>query len=83
VFQQVPSDKVAERANLNEELNKRAAQGRGIPETIEIDPLEPEDGFANSGPLVSKEFTPASGWLLGTWNRSEKLPAPVRKTARR
>jgi hypothetical protein len=69
---QLSSRQVAERRNLDEELNARSEQGRGFPRTIEFDPLEPEGALADAGPLNMREFTSEEGWLIAAWNRQEK-----------
>ena len=65
------SRQVAERRNLEEELNARSAQGRGFPRTIEFDPLEPEGALAEAGPLDMTEFASQEGWLRVAWNRHQ------------
>jgi hypothetical protein len=66
------SRQVAERRNLEEELNERSEQGRGFPRSIEFDPLEPEGALAEAGPLNLTQFTSQDGWLLAAWNRQQK-----------
>lgn len=63
------SRQVAERRNLEEELNERSAQGRGFPQTIEFEPLEPEGALAEAGPLDATECVSDNGWLTLAWNR--------------
>jgi hypothetical protein len=71
---QLSSRQVAERANLEKELNARSAQGRGFPKSFELEPLEPEN-LADAGPLVFNQFDSASGWLIVAWDRQKKSGA--------
>jgi hypothetical protein len=50
-------------------LTKRSDEGRGIPQTIELKPLEPKDDLAHVGPLPVRQFAPEGGWLTVAWNR--------------
>jgi hypothetical protein len=63
---------VAERSNLEKELNERSAQGRGFPKTVEFDPLTPEDEFKDVGPLEFNQFNSEAGWLTVAWDRRKK-----------
>jgi hypothetical protein len=63
------SRQVAERRNLEEELNARSAEGRGFPQSIELDPLQPEGMLAEAGPLDVTSVVTGDGWLLVAWNR--------------
>ncbi len=66
------SRQVAERRNLEEELNARSAQGRGFPRTIEFAALEPGGALADAGPLDMTDFTSQDGWLSVAWNRQQR-----------
>src|SRR5262249_55465716 len=82
---QLNSRQVAERRNLEEELNKRSDQGRGFPKSIEFDPVKPEGKMAEAGPLNFTQFTPGDGWpTIGldrqkksTRTASSKSPSPT------
>jgi hypothetical protein len=50
-------------------LTERSDQGRGIPQTIELKPLEPSEDMAHVGPMPVKEFESGGGWLSVAWNR--------------
>jgi hypothetical protein len=63
---------VAERSNLEKELNARSAQGRGFPKTVEFDPLTPEDALEDAGPLEFNQFNSDAGWLTVAWDRKQK-----------
>jgi hypothetical protein len=54
---------------LVDDLTKKADQGRGFPNTIEIKKIEPAGDLAKAGPLVAQDFIPKDGWLTITWNR--------------
>jgi hypothetical protein len=69
---QLNSRQVAERRNLEEELNKRSDQGRGFPKSIEFDPIKPEGKMADAGPLNFTQFTPGDGWLTIGLDRQKK-----------
>lgn len=69
---QLNSRQVAERRNLEEELNKRSDQGRGFPKTIQFDPVTPEGKVADAGPLNFTQFTSADGWLTIGLDRQQK-----------
>jgi hypothetical protein len=60
---QLNSRQVAERRNLEEELNRRSAQGQGFPKTIEFEPIMPTGRLADAGPLEFRNFKPGDGWL--------------------
>jgi hypothetical protein len=60
---------VAVRRNLTKVLTERSDEGRGFPQTIKIEPLEPSDDFADVGPLPVQEFASGEGWLTVAWNR--------------
>jgi hypothetical protein len=60
---------VAVRSNLTKVLTERSDQGRGIPQTIQVDQIEPKDDLAHVGPLPVKEFNSGAGWLTVAWNR--------------
>jgi hypothetical protein len=66
------SRQVAERRNLEEELNARSARGQGFPRTIEFEPLEPEGALGEAGPLNMTEFVSQDGWLIAAWNRQHR-----------
>jgi hypothetical protein len=63
---------VAERSNLEKELNARSAQGRGFPKTVEFEPLKPEDALEDAGPLEFNQFNSDGGWLTVAWDRKQK-----------
>jgi hypothetical protein len=63
---------VAERRNLEEELNARSAQGRGFPRTVEFQSLQPEGSLADAGALEFNEFNTGGGWLTVAWDRQRK-----------
>ncbi len=63
------SRQVAVRRNLTKVLTERSDQGRGIPQTINVEQLEPKDDLAHVGPLPVKEFNSADGWLTVAWDR--------------
>jgi len=69
---QLTGQQVAERRNLEEELNKRSAQGRGFPKTIAFDPVEPEGKLADAGPLEYNQFAAGDGWLTIGLDRQSK-----------
>jgi hypothetical protein len=60
---------VALRRNLTKVLTERSDKGRGIPQTIHVDKLEPKDDLAEVGPLPVQKFDSASGWLTVAWDR--------------
>ena len=66
---ELSSRQVAVRRNLTKVLTERSDQGRGIPQTIRIDRLEPKDDLADVGPLPVKEFSSEDGWLTLSWSR--------------
>jgi hypothetical protein len=66
---QLSSRQVAVRRNLTKVLTERSDKGRGIPQTIRVDRLEPKDDLADVGPLPVSEFDVANGWLTVAWNR--------------
>jgi hypothetical protein len=63
---------VAERSNLEKELNARSAQGRGFPKTVEFESLKPEDALKDAGPLEFNQFNSDGGWLTVAWDRKQK-----------
>ena len=63
---------VAERSNLEKELNARSAQGKGFPKTVQFDPLTPEDALEDAGPLEFNQFNADAGWLTVAWERKQK-----------
>jgi hypothetical protein len=69
---QLNSRQVAERRNLEEELNKRSAQGRGFPKSIEFEPMKSKSALASAGPLNYDEFAPDNGWLVIGLDRKKK-----------
>jgi hypothetical protein len=69
---QLTPTQVAERSNLEKELNARSAQGRGFPMTIEFEALEPEGELADVGPLEFNQFNSDGGWLTVAWDRRKK-----------
>jgi hypothetical protein len=69
---QLTSRQVAERRNLEEELNKRSDQGKGFPKTIEFEPVKPEGKLADAGPLEFSRFAPGDGWLVIGLDRQSK-----------
>jgi hypothetical protein len=71
---QLSTRQVAERRNLEEELNKRSDQGKGFPKTIEFDPIKPEGKVANAGPLEFTRFTSGDGWAIIGLDRQQKQP---------
>lgn len=73
------SQQVAERANLEKELENRSAQGKGFPKTIEMAAVKPEGKLAKAGPLEYKQFTSKDGWLvigLDRHSKSTEMPTP-------
>jgi hypothetical protein len=66
------SRQTAERRNLEEELNKRSAEGRGFPSRIELGPIEPEGALADTGPLELNEFASEDGWLTLAWDQRRR-----------
>jgi hypothetical protein len=71
---QLNTRQVAERRNLEEELNKRSDQGKGFPKTIEFDPVKPEGKVADAGPLEFNRFTSGDGWVIIGLDRQKKQP---------
>jgi len=71
---QLNTRQVAERRNLEEELNKRSDQGKGFPKTIEFDPIKPECKVADAGPLEFNRFTSGDGWVIIGLDRQQKQP---------
>jgi hypothetical protein len=69
---QLSSTQVAERRNLEEELNKRSAEGKGFPKTIEFAAIEPTGELAKAGPLNMDEFSSDGGWVVMAWDRSKR-----------
>lgn len=76
---QLNSRQVAERRNLEEELNRRSDQGRGFPKTIEFEPIKSEGKLADAGPLEFNRFTPEGGWLIIGLDRQRKETRTARK----
>ncbi len=66
------SRQVAERSNLEKELNARSAQGRGFPKSVEFEALQPEGNLKNAGPLEFNQFNAGEGWLTVAWDRRKK-----------
>jgi hypothetical protein len=60
---------VAVRSNLTKVLTERSDQGRGIPQTINVKPLEPKDELENVGTLPVTTFASGDGWLTVAWDR--------------
>jgi hypothetical protein len=69
---QLTPTQVAERSNLEKELNARSAQGRGFPMTVEFESLKPDDALKNAGPLEFNQFNSDRGWLTVAWDRKKK-----------
>ena len=63
------ANQVAVRSNLTKVLNDRSAEGRGFPQTITVDPLEPSGDLSKVGPLGADQFDTGDGWLTMSWNR--------------
>ncbi len=63
------ANQVAVRSNLTKVLNERSAEGRGFPQTITVDPLEPSGDLSRVGPLGAEQFDAGDGWLTMAWNR--------------
>jgi hypothetical protein len=78
---QLDTRQVAERRNLEEELNKRSDQGKGFPKTIQFDPIKPEGKVADAGPLAFSRFTSGDGWVIIGLDRQQKQPSPANKVA--
>jgi hypothetical protein len=72
---QLNSRQVAERRNLEEELNRRSDQGHGFPKSIQFDPIKPEGKVADAGPLEFRQFAPEDGWLTIGLDRQSKRPS--------
>jgi hypothetical protein len=73
------TQQTAERANLEKEFDRRSAQGKGFPQTIEFDPVKPEGKLAKAGPLDYRTFDVKDGWLVVGLDRHSKhaeMPAP-------
>lgn len=66
------TQQTAERANLEKEFDRRSAQGKGFPQTIELDPVKPEGKLAKAGPLEYRQFTSNDGWLVIGLDRQAK-----------
>ncbi len=66
---ELSSRQVAVRRNLTKVLTERSDKGRGIPQTIKVEKLEPEDELADVGPLPVKQFASGDGWLTVAWDR--------------
>jgi hypothetical protein len=68
-----------ERSNLEKEFDRRSAQGKGFPQTIEFEPVKPEGKLAKAGPLDYRTFDVKDGWLvvgLDRHSKHAKAPAP-------
>lgn len=78
---QLDTRQVAERRNLEEELNKRSDQGKGFPKTIQFDPIKPEGKVADAGPLEFKRFTSGDGWVIIGLDRQQKPARTASKVA--
>jgi len=65
----VSAREAGQRPVLIDVLTKRSDEGRGIPQTIELKPLEPKDDLAHVGPLPVRLFEPQGGWLTVAWDR--------------
>jgi hypothetical protein len=77
-----------ERSSLEKEFERRSAQGKGFPQTMEFDPVEPEGKLAKAGPLDYREFNSKDGWLVIGLDRRTKngelpslLPAKTSSTS--
>jgi hypothetical protein len=80
---QLDSRQVAERRNLEEELNKRSDQGKGFPKTIQFDPIKPEGKIADVGPLGFDRFTCGDGWVIIGLDRQRKQTRTASKASLR
>jgi hypothetical protein len=65
-------EQTAQRSNLEKELDKRSAQGKGFPKTISFDPVKPEGKLAKAGPLDYRQFSVKDGWLVIGLDRHSK-----------
>lgn len=54
---------IALRNNLSKELNERADRGEGLPEVIEIEPIELSEDLNKLGMLWVRRLEPNAGWL--------------------
>jgi hypothetical protein len=61
---QLSSRQVAERRNLEEELNRRSDEGQGFPKSIRFEPVKPSGKLGDAGPLNFDRFTSDDGWLI-------------------
>ncbi len=61
---QLSSRQVAERRNLEEELNRRSDEGQGFPKSIQFEPVKPAGKLGEAGPLNFNRFTCEDGWLI-------------------
>jgi hypothetical protein len=66
---QLSSRQVAVRSNLSKVLTERSDDGRGIPQSITVKALEPEEDLAHVGTLPVTTFTSGDGWLTVAWDR--------------
>jgi hypothetical protein len=66
------SRQVAERSNLEKELNARSARGQGFPKTVEFESLKPDGALEDVGPLEFNQFNSDAGWLTVAWDRRKK-----------
>jgi hypothetical protein len=76
----VTVEESGKRNNLREEFENRSKQGRGFPQTVELEPLKPEGQLAKAGPLDYQTFTVGDGWLTVALDRHSKhveLPTPT------
>lgn len=78
---QLNTRQVAERRNLQEELNKRSDQGKGFPNTIQFDPIKPDGKVADAGPLEFNRFTCGDGWVIIGLDRQKKQARTASKAA--
>ena len=61
--QQLRRRDVALRNNLSKEINERADRGEGVPEVIEIEPIEMSEDLKHLGMMWVRRLEPAAGWL--------------------
>jgi len=66
---QLSSRQVAVRSNLTKVLTERSDEGRGIPQTISVKALEPDEDMKHVGTLPVTTFASGDGWLTVAWNR--------------
>lgn len=70
------SRQTAERSNLQKEINERSARGRGFPDTIRFDPIEPEGPLAAAGPLEVREVSSDDHWISLALDRQTRYASP-------